>query len=76
MSSLNRQFNPILKRIDRLDKEHCKSYLTEFLADVKNGVHKDENQIARANEVYDFYTNNLNGNSYIHTAWEKYMKGR
>lgn len=72
--AINKAFKPVYKRIDKMDFNQSKNYLTEFLADVKNGIEKDENQIARATEVYDYYTNKLNGNSYIHTGWEKYMK--
>lgn len=72
--AINKAFEPIYKRIDKMDLNQSKNYLTEFLADVKNGIKKDENQIARATEVYDYYVNILHGNSYIHTSWEKYMK--
>lgn len=71
---ITKAFEPVYKRLDRIDKEHTKNYLTEFLADVKNGVKKDENQISRATEVYDYYANILHQNSYIHTTWDKYMK--
>ena len=60
---------PILSRIDKLDNEQCKNYLLEFLNDVKNGVPKNEYQIARAYEVYEHYSNDLKGNSYIHKLW-------
>lgn len=65
---------PILNRIDKMDNEQCKNYLMEFLNDVKNGVHKNEYQIARAYEVYEHYSNDLKGNSYIHKLWIECME--
>ena len=52
------------------------NYLTEFLADVRSGVHKTEYQKARAHDVYKHYSTDLNGNSYIHEQWELYMTGK
>ena len=49
-------------------------YLVNFIEDSKNGIPKDEIQKKRASEVYDHYTNDLHGNSYIHDGWEKYVK--
>lgn len=67
---------PILEKIDKMDKNQCMNYLTEFLADVRNGVHKTEYQKARAHNVYKHYSTDLNGNSYIHEQWELYMTGK
>ncbi len=67
---------PILSKIDKMDKNQCMNYLTEFLADVKNGVHKNQYQISRAHDVYKHYSEDLKGNSYIHEQWEHYMKGK
>ena len=64
---------PILEKIDKMDKNQCMNYLTEFLADMRNGVEKTEYQKARAHEVYKHYSADLNGNSYIHEQWELYM---
>lgn len=68
------KLSTIDKRIDELDKNECKNYLTEFIEDVKNGVEKSDIQIQRATEVYDHYRNDLHGNSYIHDGWQKYVK--
>lgn len=62
-------------RIDKLDKNQCKNYLTEFLEDIKNGIPQSDIQIQRATEVYDHYINDLHLNTYIHDSWEKLMKG-
>jgi len=66
---------PIIKKIDSLDNELTKNYLVEFLNDVKNGIEKTDYQTERAHEAYRHYTEDLKGNSYIHTMWTKYMKG-
>lgn len=75
LKPINTKLNTIDDRIDKLDKNQCKNYLTEFLEDVKNGIPKSDIQIQRATEVYDHYINDLHLNTYIHDNWEKYMKG-
>lgn len=72
--AINRGFEPIYKRIDKLDVNQCRNYLVSFLADYEAGLVKDEIQIKRAYEVYDHYTNDLKANSYIHDKWERLMK--
>ncbi len=74
LEPINSKLNIIDERIDKLDKNQCKNYLTEFIEDVKNGVSKSDIQIQRATEVYDHYRKDLHGNSYIHDGWEKYVK--
>lgn len=64
------------KKVDSIQEfrmEYCKTYLTDFLADLNNGVEKNEHQKAMASELYDFYTKN-GGNSYIHSEYEKALK--
>lgn len=73
---LEKMFNPINAKIDSLDMGQARNYLVDFLADIENGEKKDECQIERACELYDHYTNDLKGNSYIHSKWEKVMKER
>ncbi len=73
---LKKTFEPINKKIDNLDLGQARNYLVDFLADVENGVQKDECQVERAYELYDHYTKDLGGNSYIHSKWEKVMKER
>lgn len=75
LKPVNDKLGIIDDRIDKLDKNQCKNYLTEFLEDVKNGIPKSDIQIQRATEVYDHYINDLHLNTYIHDSWEKYMKG-
>lgn len=61
------------KDIDNVKKEQDKTYLTDFLADIENGVLKTDIQIQRAYEIYEEYTN-LHGNSYVHDKWEELVK--
>lgn len=75
LKPINDKLEVIDTRIDKLDKNECKNYLTEFLEDIKNSVPKSDIQIQRATEVYDHYINDLHLNTYIHDGWEKYMKG-
>lgn len=65
---------PILIKMDKLDENQCKDFLTIFMADVENGIHKNQFDIARAYEVYAHYTHDLNLNSYIHKRWKKTME--
>ena len=71
---IEKQLSPINHKIEKLDMNQCRNYLVEFLADVENGVKKDETQIKRAYEVFDHYKQDLNGNSYIGDKWNKLMK--
>ena len=71
---LNKNLKPITEKIDKLDKNQCRNYLVDFLADIELGISKDETQIRRAYEVYDHYSIDLNGNSYIHDKWERLKK--
>lgn len=78
---LNEVLEPINEKLDnvnidikKLDKNQCMNYLVDFIEGSKNGIPKDEIQKKRASEVYDHYTNDLHGNSYIHDGWEKYVK--
>ncbi|MCI9247404.1 MAG: hypothetical protein HFJ30_09985 [Clostridia bacterium] len=66
--------SPLEQKIDKIDENQCRNFLVDFLADIENGVEKDEVQIKRAYEVYEHYTNDLHKNSYIHDKWEKLMK--
>jgi len=71
---INKGFEPINKKIDKIDENQCRNFLVDFLADIENGIEKDEVQIKRAYEVYEHYSVDLHKNSYIHDKWEKLMK--
>jgi hypothetical protein len=73
---LKKTFEPINKKINNIDLGQARNYLVDFLADIEAGVKKDECQIERAYELYDHYTKDLGGNSYIHSKWGKIMKER
>ncbi len=73
---LKKMFEPVNTKIDGLDLAQARNYLVDFLADIENGEKKDECQIERAYELYDHYTKDLHGNSYIHAKWQKVMEGR
>lgn len=73
LKSVYDKLDNIEERVYRMDKNQCMNYLTEFLADIKNGVPKTEYQKARAHQVYTHYTDDLNGNSYIKEEWAKHM---
>lgn len=66
---------PITDSIKELDKQQCMNYLTEYIADVRNGVPKSDYQMFRAHDIYEHYSVDLKGNSYIGEQWEKYIKG-
>lgn len=70
---INKSFEPIYKRIEKIDENQCKTFLVDFLSDVEKGIAKDEVQIKRAYEVYEHYRDDLHKNSYIHDKWEKLM---
>ena len=74
LEPVNEKLDKVNQDIRRLDKNQCMNYLVNFIEDSKNGIPKDEIQKKRASEVYDHYTNDLHGNSYIHDGWEKYVK--
>ncbi len=77
--SIHNLKNEVNLKIDTLNQKQteqdiarCKDYLTEFMADLENGVPKNEVQKQRFCEVYDLYSNpkKLNQNSYIHKKYE------
>lgn len=59
--------------IDQVRLENDKTYLTDFLSELENGIQKSPIQIKRAYEIYEEYTK-LNGNSYVHSKWEELSK--
>lgn len=71
---INKQLEPINKKIIKIDENQCRNFLVDFLADIDNGIKKDDVQIKRAYEVYEHYTNELHKNSYIHDKWDKARK--
>ena len=74
LEPINEKLDSVNRDIKKLDKNQCMNYLVDFIEDSKSGIPKDEIQKKRASEVYDHYTKDLNGNSYIHDGWQKYVK--
>ncbi len=73
MAMLKEEVN---KKLDSIDENQCKNYIVRSLADIERGVKLDEVEIKRMYDAYDHYSNDLNGNSYIHSKWEKVMGRR
>lgn len=69
-----RKIEGVNDRLDEIDKSQCKNYLVRFLKDKERGVPLGEVEHQRAHEAYDHYSDDLNGNSYIHADWERLMK--
>ncbi len=63
----------IMNRIDKMERDQLKRFLTEFLADIRNGIDKDSYQQATASDAYKRYKD-LGGNSYIQKLWKLYME--
>lgn len=61
---------------DQKMKDHIleadKTFLTDFISDIKMGIQKTEIQYQRASEIYKRYIEN-GGNSYVKENWEKYI---
>lgn len=74
LEPINEKLDNVNADIKKLDKNQCMNFLVEFIEDSKNGIPKDDIQKKRASEVYDHYTKDLGGNSYIHDGWQKYVK--
>ena len=68
--------NEVRENRENLDKhilEDNKTYLTDFITELKNGETKSEIQIMRAKELKRTY-NSLGGDSYIDDDWKKLEK--
>ena len=47
-----------------------KTYLTDYISDIENGLPKTDIQKKRAHEIHERYVKN-GGNSYIQDKWEE-----
>lgn len=61
--------NKKVKKIDDLKYDADKTYLTDFISDVENGITKSDIQKQMAHEKYDEYVK-FGGNSYVHEHWD------
>ena len=73
LTNINKIFNPIYKKMNELEKNQCKNFLVDFLARKENNEKITDSQINRAYEVYDHYSTDLKGNSFIKEKWERLM---
>lgn len=69
----NDKIDTLTARIEDVDMANCKNYLVSILSVLEAGGAVDKVALERFWENYDQYTS-LGGNSYIHTAVEKYKK--
>lgn len=75
MKRFIKKINGPLEKKQLKDSElNCKRWLVDFLSDIENGIPKNEVQVEYAYEIYDYYTNVLHKNSYIHDYWNKVMR--
>lgn len=61
----------INKRIDELATKAAKSELVATMSKIENGYIPTIEEKRILIETYDFYTNTLHGNSYVHEMFEK-----
>lgn len=66
----------IKEEIKHVRINDCKNFLVVFLAKVENNEKMSAEEIQRAYEVYDEYTDpdDLNQNHYVKDKWERLMK--
>lgn len=53
------------------DYRDCQTDILNFLKDIENGISKSEVQIEHMCKIYTHYTSNLDGNTYVHTEWDR-----
>lgn len=75
-TNVNRQMDDIRHEREKDSLINCQTELINFLSDIENGVPKDKEQIHTAYRRFDYYTNILHGNSYVHDKWVKVMESR
>lgn len=73
LEEVKKMNEPILEKLDRLQEDHCKDHILNCLNDIENGIHKNQYDLARLDEVYKHYTEDLGLNSYVHRRWEEVM---
>lgn len=67
---VTKQVAPLAESMRQMDMNSCKTHIVDFLSDIESGVKKTPVQVALACDLYDHYTADLNGNSYVHDKWE------
>lgn len=64
---------PVVKQIESVDMENCKTFLVTFLAETERGQEHDQIELERFHEQFSHYTK-IGGNSYIAAKVEKLQK--
>lgn len=61
--------NKKVEKIEDIKYDFNKTYLTDFISDIENGLTKSDIQSKIAHEKYDEYIK-MGGDSYVHEHWE------
>ena len=61
--------NKKVEKIEDIKYDFNKTYLTDFISDIENGLTKSDIQIKIAHEKYDEYIKK-GGDSFVHEHWE------
>lgn len=64
-------FEPIDKKIEKVDKNATMNYLVARLDEIDKGTKLDGVSKKRFYEEYEHYTKDLKGNTYIHEEFER-----
>lgn len=64
-------FEPIEKKIDKVDKNATMNYIVARMDEIDKGNKLDGVAKMRFVEQYEHYTKDLNGNTYIHDEYER-----
>lgn len=68
---INSAFEPIEKKIDKVDKNATMNYIVARMDEIDKGNKLDGVSKMRFVEQYEHYTKDLNGNTYIHDEYER-----
>ena len=71
--AVGKLLEPVVKQIESVDRENCKTFLVTFLAETERGQEHDQIEIERFHEQFEHYKS-IGGNSYIKAKVEKLQK--
>ena len=72
--AVEKGYQPILERIDKVDKNGTMNYIVSQLDSIEKGEKLDGVARKRLYEQYEHYTADLKGNTYIHDEFERLKK--
>lgn len=72
--AIKKGFEPINEKIDKVDKNSTMNYIVSQLNSIEKGEKLDGVARKRLYEQYEHYTEDLNGNTYIHDEFERLKK--